>query len=309
MHRFASSAKVKEPPRGEFREDTGAVPSQSEAEVLSVDVETWSVETSCATDTCFLLDLFREHRAKATFFVLATVARREPELVRRIAQEGHEVGSHGWDHDQVYKKTPLQYYEEMARSHELLSNLVGSSILGYRAPHFSIREETAWAFDALVRAGFQYDSSIFPFAGRRYGVPDFSRGPVRIVREGGSILEIPLSTVVLWNRKLPVAGGGYFRLLPYPIIRRAALRVHEDELPFVAYCHPYEFRKERLVFPSEPGPFRAVRAAVMSAKFNLFRQSMRSKLTSLLREFRFTSIQEKFFDATTPNHVGVAALR
>lgn len=274
-----------------------AVPVPMGSEILSVDVETWSPETPCATETLFLLDQFREHHAKATFFIVGSVAQNEPDLVRRIAAEGHEIASHGWNHDPLPRKSPSQFYEEMTRSFDILSNLTGYPVLGFRAPLFSINEDTAWAFDVLLRAGFRYDSSIFPFAGRRYGLPRFPRKPVRMALNGHSILEIPLSTVVIWNRNLPVAGGGYFRLLPYVLIRRAVQRVRDEQLPFVVYCHPYEFRREPLVFPSDPGFFGAARASLMSAKFNLFRQTMRSKLTRLLREFHFTSIREKFFDA------------
>ena len=264
--------------------------------LLCVDLEEWSTE-SCADDALFLLDLFARTRARATFFVLGLVARREPHLVRRIAAAGHEIASHGWDHEQVFLKTPARFRAEMARAHGTLSDLVGRPIAGYRAPHFSIGPSTWWALDALADLGFAYDSSVFPFAGPRYGVPGFPRGPVRIVRDGRQLLEVPLSTVRAVGRNLPVAGGGYFRLLPQPLIERAVRAVHADGLPFVSYCHPYEFRREPLVHPRLPGPLGAARAALLGAKFNLRRQTMRDKLARLLERFPFTSFEDALRDA------------
>jgi len=260
-------------------------------DVLSIDLEMWH-DTSCVDETGFLLDVLEAHRARATFFVLGSVATREPGLVKRIAGCGHEIASHGWNHDQIWKKSPSQYRDEMQRSFDTLSGLVGSPIAGYRAPHFSVSPDTYWALDVLAEIGFKYDSSIFPIAGPRYGIPDFPRAPVRVKRNGRSIVEVPLSTVrqLRWN--LPVAGGGYFRLLPYPIIERSVRAVHGDGRPFVVYCHPYEFRRESLVWPPGAGLLGRAEAVARGAKFNLFRRTMLGKLTRLLTEFTFTSVQE-----------------
>jgi polysaccharide deacetylase family protein (PEP-CTERM system associated) len=263
--------------------------------ILSVDLETWH-DTSCVEETAYLLDLIHEKRATATFFVLGSVACREPDLVRRIVAEGHEVGSHGWDHDPIYEKSPARFRDDMKRSFETLSELAGCPIAGYRAPHFSITPDTYWAFDALTDVGFKYDSSIFPIGGPRYGIPDFPRWPVRVTRNHRSIVEVPLSTVRRLGRNLPVAGGGYFRLLPYPLIERSVRAVNADGLPFVVYCHPYEFRRDRLSWPAGPGGFGKARAAALGVKFNLFRQTMRGKLSRLLDAFRFTSIEEALRD-------------
>jgi polysaccharide deacetylase family protein (PEP-CTERM system associated) len=278
----------------------GTAPSPGEVEVLEVapgasllcvDLEEWADE-SCRDDALFLLDLFARKQVRATFFVLGLVARREPHLVRRIAAAGHEIASHGWDHEQVFRKTPVRFHAEMVRAFETLSSLVGRPIAGYRAPHFSVGPATWWALDALVDVGFVYDSSVFPIGGPRYGVPDFPRGPVRLRRNGRQLVELPLSTVRTGGRNLPVAGGGYFRLLPYPVIERAVRAVHADGLPFVTYCHPYEFRREPLVYPRARGPLGGVRAALLGAKFNFRRQTMPGKLARLLDRFPFTSCEE-----------------
>lgn len=265
--------------------------------LLGVDLEDWA-DGSCRDDALFLLDLLAARRVRATFFVLGLVARREPELVRRIAAAGHEIGSHGWDHEQVFRKTPERFRAELTRSFETLSALVGHPIAGYRAPHFSIGPATYWALDVLADVGFAYDSSIFPFAGPRYGVPDFPRSPVRLHRNGRRLVELPLSTVRAMGRNVPVAGGGYFRLLPGRLIERAVRAVHADGLPFVAYCHPYEFRREPLVYPrTTPGALGGARAALLGAKFNFRRGSMPGKLARLLERFPFTSFEAALRDA------------
>lgn len=263
--------------------------------ILSIDLEPWH-ETSCVEETVYLLDLMRRKRATATFFVVGAVARGEPDLVRRIAAEGHEVGSHGWDHDPIYAKSPSKFRDDMKRSFETLSELAGYRIAGYRAPHFSITPDTYWALDALADIGFKYDSSIFPIAGARYGIPQFPRYPVRVTRNHRSIVEVPLSTVRTLGNNLPVAGGGYFRLLPYSLIERSVRSVNADGLPFVAYCHPYEFQRDPLSWPAGPGSLAKARAAALGFKFNLFRQTMRGKLSRLLDAFRFTSIEKALFD-------------
>jgi polysaccharide deacetylase family protein (PEP-CTERM system associated) len=263
--------------------------------VLSVDLEMWH-ETSCAAEVSFLLDLFREKSARATFFVLASTAQKEPALVRRIAAEGHEVASHGWDHEPLYGKAPRQFREEVRRATDTLADLAAGPVVGYRAAFFSIRRENYWTLDVLAEAGIRYDSSIFPISGPGYGAPDFPRGPVRVERAGGVILEFPLSIVRGLGRNLPVSGGGYFRLLPYSLIRRAVAAVNRDGLPFVAYCHPYEFREERLRWPPGPSLRGRIRAAALEQKFNLFRGGMRAKLSRLLEDFRFSSFSEVLRD-------------
>ncbi len=272
-----------------------AIEVGAKTNILSVDLERWH-DTSCIDDTLFLLELFQRKGVKATFFVLGSLAKTEPNLIRRIAVEGHEIGCHGWDHDQLFKKDPRSFRDDLWRSVDTLSGITGKRLLGYRAAHFSITEATFWAFDALAEAGFAYDSSIFPIAGPRYGIPEFPRGPVRIARHHAAILEVPLSTVRRFGVNIPVAGGGYFRLLPYPVIRRAVVAVNRDRLPFVMYCHPYEFRFERLRWPRRSGILGRARVSGLEMKWNLFRGSMRSKLACLVDEFRFCSFVDVLGD-------------
>jgi len=264
---------------------------ESMPNMLSVDVEDWR-ETNCVSEVHYLLELFNKTCTKATFFVLRSVAEREPELIRRIDREGHEVASHGGTHEQLFNKTPQMFLEELRQAIDILSDVTGKKVLGYRAPHFSIFKGTYWALDILRELGIKYDSSIFPFAGRRYGTPGFPRHPVRICLEKGAIIEIPLSTVHLFRRNWPVSGGGYFRLLPYALIHRAVREVNGNGIPFVVYCHPYEFSAYRLSCRSRIKELGWLNAKVREIKFNLFRSSMRLKLSRLLEQFRFSSFRE-----------------
>ncbi len=259
--------------------------------ILSVDVEDWP-GMSCRTEVVYLLDLFKKHGAKATFFVLGLVAEKDPGLIREIVQQGHEVASHGGTHEQLFKKTPELFHEEMSRSLEMLRDITGRAVLGYRAPHFSVFEGTYWALDVLIKLGIKYDSSIFPIAGRRYGVPAFPRGAVKITRGRGTIIEVPLSTVRRFGRNLPVSGGGYFRPLPSRIIRRAVCAVNRDGFPFVVYCHPYEFAFHRLQCRPHLWHTSRLKSKLIEIRFNLFRKSILKKLSNLLGEFHFCPFAE-----------------
>jgi polysaccharide deacetylase family protein (PEP-CTERM system associated) len=292
---FHHERRVRQPYRGpgELRD----IILGTRTNVLSIDLETWH-GTSCVEETFDLLNLLRERRVTATFFVLGSVALSEPDLVRRLDGEGHEIASHGWDHQQLCRKTSAAFLDEMRRSMDVLVRLVDKPVMGYRAPHFSVDERTYWAYDALAKAGFKYDSSVFPVAGPRYGVPGFPRGPVRVLRGSVEMVEMPLSTVRLLGMNLPVAGGGYFRLLSYPLIAHAVREVNREGNPFVAYCHPYEFRRAPLRWPrAGAGVAGRLKANALEAKFNMFRSGLRSKLARLLEEFRFGPFREVLRDA------------
>lgn len=259
--------------------------------VLSVDVEHW-YHLSCVPSTLDLLDLFDEHHVQATFFILGKVADQHPDLVREISARGHEVASHGWSHTPLYQLTPEQLRDEVVRTAQLLNAITGQPVIGFRAPVFSISRETYWALDILAECGVRYDSSIFPISGPRYGIADFPRGPVRYAHNGCSLVEIPLSTVRVCGINLPVSGGGYFRLLPGGLIRHLVRRVNRAHVPFVTYCHPYEFDRRVLLHQLPFSPFGWWGARRDEFKTNMFRHSMRGKLARLIRAFHFTSFKE-----------------
>jgi len=266
--------------------------------LLSVDLEPWAGRFR-PDDALFLLDLFRRNGATATFFVLASVAREHPGLIRRIDAEGHEVASHGWTHRPLYDVTPDAFRKETAEAVALLADVLGKPVLGFRAPLFSVMPGTLWALDVLLDLGIQYDSSVFPFRGRRYGFPGFPRQAVRVSRGDRSIVEVPLSTVRRGGMTLPASGGGYFRLLPYALIRRALRAVNAEGRPLVVYCHPYEFGRRPLRCPRGYEGLGFWQRRLLETKANLFRSTMRPKLERLLDQFRFCSFQEALRDEIT----------
>ena len=194
-----------------------------------------------------LLALFSDNGIQATFFVLGWVAERYPALVRSIAAQGHEIACHGYSHRLVYHQTLEEFRGETARSKQVLEDLAQTPVLGYRAASYSITLKSLWALDILVDLGFAYDSSIFPVRHDRYGIPGGSREPYRLTTPSGkSLIEFPLTTVELARYRLPVSGGGYFRLFPYFLTRMALASVNRrEQRPFIFYLHPWEVDPEQ----------------------------------------------------------------
>jgi polysaccharide deacetylase family protein (PEP-CTERM system associated) len=199
------------------------------------------LESRVCRNTDRLLALFAQHGVRGTFFVLGWVAERHPDLVRRIAAGGHEIASHGFGHRLVYDQTPAAFRQDVRRSKQLLEDAAGVSVRGYRAPSYSIVPRSLWAIDILIEEGFAYDASIFPIRHDRYGIPVSGRHPYLLERAGGRITEVPGSTTRVGPANLPIAGGGYFRLLPYAWSRWGIQRVNGVERrPVVFYLHPWE---------------------------------------------------------------------
>ncbi|HVA13656.1 MAG TPA: XrtA system polysaccharide deacetylase [Stellaceae bacterium] len=219
---------------------------QVEALAGAVSRDDWNVmPPRVAANTDRLLDLFAESATHATFFTLAWVAERHPDLIRRILAAGHELASHGLDHTRVDRQTPEVFRADLRRSRAILEDVGGTPINGYRAASFSIGAGNLWAFDVLEEEGYAYSSSIYPIRHDLYGMPDASRTPFR--PRHGKLIEIPLTTVRRFGRNLPCAGGGYFRLLPYWLSQANLRRVHaQDNSACVFYLHPWE------VDPAQP---------------------------------------------------------
>lgn len=193
-----------------------------------------------------LLDMFDEYKVKATFFVLGWVAERKNGLVREIAARGHEVASHGYSHQLVYNQSPDVFREETIRSKSILEDITQARVRGYRAASYSITRQSRWALDILVETGFDYDSSIFPIRHDRYGIPDAPEYPYQLeTSAGNSLVEFPLSTMKLFQYRLPVAGGGYFRLYPYSLSRAGLRQINRRQKPFIFYLHPWEIDPEQ----------------------------------------------------------------
>lgn len=186
-----------------------------------------------------ILDQFGAAGVKATFFTLGWVAQRFPSLVRRIADQGHELASHGWDHTRADAQDPETFRADIRRTKALLEDTAGSAVTGYRAATFSIGRRNMWAFPILRQEGYLYSSSINPIAHDLYGMPDAPRVPFRPDNDG--VMEIPMTTVRMMGRNWPCSGGGYFRLLPTALYRAGLNRVNRDDRqPGIFYFHPWE---------------------------------------------------------------------
>lgn len=232
-----------------------------------------------------LLQLFDDAGAKATFFTLGWVCRRMPEVVRRIADAGHEVASHGDDHRRVWTKSRAEAFEDFSSTRKLLEDTSGVAVTGYRAPSFSIGPDNVWAHELLQEAGYEYSSSIFPISHDHYGFPAAPRFPFRF-RQGG-LLEVPLSTFRMFGRNLPCAGGGYFRLFPYAYTARGIRGINRDErMPAIFYFHPWEI---------DPGQPR-VDGIPLRTRFRHYVNLSRfeGRLKRALGEFRWSRMDEIF---------------
>jgi len=231
-----------------------------------------------------ILALLGRHGVHATFFTLGWIAERYPALVRRIVAEGHELASHGFGHERVSDLSPDAFFEDIHRAKQVLEDLGGVPVQGYRAPSFSIGAGNLWALETLERAGYRYSSSIYPIRHDHYGMPDAPRFAYQ-VRDG--LLEIPPTTMRLFSRNLPSSGGGYFRLFPYRLSRWMLRHVNrQDREPAVFYFHPWEIDAGQ---PRVPGIGTRTR---FRHYVNIGR--MERRLERLLRDFSWGRMDHVF---------------
>lgn len=267
---------------------------------LSVDVEDWfqvgafetvidradwdgltcRVERNCAQ----ILALFEDAGVKGTFFTLGWIAERYPAMMRRIADAGHEIASHGWDHARVFTLGREAFAADIERARKVLEDVTGQRVTGYRAPSFSIDARTPWAHEVLAEQGYVYSSSVAPIVHDHYGwreAPRFAFRPV----EGADMIEIPVTTAEVAGRRMAAGGGGFFRLLPYAVSRWAIRQVNQrDVRPAVFYFHPWE------IDPDQPRPPVAPLKSKLRHYTNL--DVMAAKLARLVREFRWGRMDE-----------------
>lgn len=284
--------------------------------VLSIDVEdyfqvsafesavprdSWSsLESRVCANTERLLGMFDDAGVRGTFFVLGWVAERFPALVGRIAAEGHEVASHGYEHRLVYSQTRDEFAEDLRRARGLLEDAAGTPVVGYRAPSYSIVSDSLWALDVLIEQGYVYDSSIYPIHHDRYGIPDWNRHIHRVEREGGSLWELPGSTMQWGGANLPIGGGGYFRLLPYKWTQLGFRRVNTEEgRPVVFYLHPWEI---------DPGQPRLQVGRLCGFRHYRNVDKTEARLKRLLSEFDFGPVSEVLRPTTAPSASAPARL-
>lgn len=265
---------------------------------LSVDIEEWfqvgafencidraewdGCESRVERNTQVVLDMFAQAGVAGTFFTLGWVAERHPALIRRIVEAGHELASHGYDHKRVFRMTPAEFRADLARSRDLLEQVGGVAVTGYRAPSFSIDQRTPWAHEALAEAGYAYSSSVAPIRHDHYGWPEAPRFAFLPV-PGSDLVELPVTTARLGGRILPAGGGGFFRLLPYGLSRWALRQVtREDQRPAILYFHPWE------IDPDQPRVARAPLRSKLRHYTNL--GAMAGKLRRLLGDFEWTRV-------------------
>jgi len=267
---------------------------------LSVDVEDWfqvgafegviepgrwdSLDCRVERNCDAVLAMFGQAGVKGTFFTLGWVAERYPAMMRRIAAAGHEIASHGWKHDRVFTLGREAFAADIARTRAVLEEVTGEKVNGYRAPSFSIDGRTPWAHEVLAGQGYAYSSSVAPIVHDHYGwreAPRFAFRPV----EGADLLEIPVTTAELGNRRFAAGGGGFFRLLPYALSSWAIRRVNlRDGRPAVFYFHPWEI---------DPGQPRVSSAPLRSRLRHYTNLSvMGAKLRRLIGDFRWGRMDE-----------------
>ena len=263
---------------------------------LTFDVEDWLQSTYIKSakvrdivikQTSKVLEILNDAEIHATFFIQGLVAEAFPQIVQEIDGLGHEIGTHGYAHEFVFQQTPYDFEKDLKRSIKILEDIIGKKVIGYRAPDFSIIESSLWALDILEQEGILYDSSIFPIKNRRYGIPNFKRFPHKISDSG--IIEFPLSTLKILGANLPVCGGGYFRLLPYTIIKYALKRINTEGIPAIVYMHPYEFDASDLAQLLKK---KSAKDKAFKFMQNLNRDKSESKLYNLIRDFDFCPAME-----------------
>ncbi len=232
-----------------------------------------------------LLGLLDQRGVHATFFILGWVAERYPSLVRRIASAGHEVASHGYAHELITAQTPIAFREDIRKAKGIIESILQQPVLGYRAPSFSITKDTMWAIQILIEEGYAYDSSIFPVVHDRYGVPSANPQLHQLSTPAGLLWEVPPSTVKCLGVRLPVAGGGYFRLYPYVVLRALLRKLEGEGSPLVMYMHPWEFD------PDQP---RMEGSVLSRIRHYLNLDKTEGRIRALLQDFSFAPIRRVF---------------
>ena len=253
-------------------------------EGLDTNPENWSrYESRVEKSTEKILSILAHYNTRATFFFLGYIADLYPGIVKEVYNRGHEVGAHGYYHRFIYHQAPNEFKNEVIRTKTVLEEIIGSKILGFRAPYFSITESTLWALDILAELGFAYDSSIFPIKNYRYGIPDARRDPHTIVSENNrAIVEFPISTIRFSGRNWPFSGGIYFRFLHCKLVENGIHSLNRKGWPAVVYLHPWEFD------PHQPVYIRIPLSLRLRHYYALERTE--SKLEHLLKACTFTPV-------------------
>lgn len=267
---------------------------------LTVDVEDWfhvslfrhhiqrsewdSLESTVVPNVCRILNLFSKYNVRATFFILAWVAERYPEIVIAIKEQGHEIASHGYAHQIVYEQSRAEFFNDVKKSIEILESIAGCKVNGYRAPSYSITRTSLWAWEVLTDLGISYDSSVFPVKHDLYGIADAPRFPFHVTVVGKNrLVEFPVSTIKIFGKNIPIAGGGYLRLYPFWFFRHGIERLNAEGKPAIIYFHPWELDPQ---LPRiKVGKLKHLRHYGNLAL-------MEERIVKLLERFRFGTVEE-----------------
>lgn len=248
--------------------------------------------------TLKILDLLESKNVKSTFFVLGQVADKFPDLIKKIDNEGHEIGIHGYNHLRIDRISQKKAKEELFIAKNKVQELIGSEVIGHRAPAFSVGPNEEWVFDILIELGFKYDSSVMPTRTSNYGWPGFNFDITKIkTNSGGEIWEVPMSVSKYFNRYIPFSGGSYLRLLPEFILKKTFQKEGETR-PVILYIHPYEL--DTIKYPDYY--FRELQKLSVLKQIKIKsnwinRKKMAVKLEGLLDNFEFTTMQSVLDDA------------
>ena len=250
------------------REDWGNIPSRVEQNTIRI------------------LELFNEYNVKGTFFILGWIAQRNHNLIRRIVDNGHEIACHGFSHIRVNQQKPKDFKEDVYRSKSIIEDICGVELKGYRAASYSIDSSNLWALEILDDLGFLYSSSIYPIKHDIYGMPEAPRFVYKPTNTN-YLIEIPISTVEIFNKRIPCGGGGFFRLYPYKVTNWAINRVNKiDAQSCIFYFHPWEIDRDQ---PRQKGlDFKTQFRHYINISY------MENKLMKLMKDFKWTTIEDVF---------------
>lgn len=264
-----------------------------------IDRERWdTIPCRVERNIDVILEMLERHDTRATFFTLGWVAQRYPSMIREIVSRGHELASHGYSHARASDQSPDDFREDLSRAKAVLEDIGGVPVRGYRAPSFSIGAGNLWAHDVIAETGHAYSSSVYPIAHDHYGMP---QAPRFAWRTPSGVVEIPPSSLRVLGRNLPASGGGYFRLLPYPVSRWSIRRINErDREPCIFYFHPWEI---------DPGQPR-IRQADVKSRFRHYLNLERTaaRLDRLLHDFRWGRVDEVFAAHLDPDRADAAEM-
>ena len=286
-------------------EDFGQLLGRDRSGVL-----TPSLPKTIDRQTDIILEMLNETGKKATFFVLGMLANHRADLVKKIAAEGHEIGLHGQHHINMRTLTREQAYNDLSDAKKLITDIIGGPVYGYRAPYFSVDESNLYVLEILAELGLIYDSSIFPLKLKRYGIDNFPKEDALYrLPNGKEIVELPLTVGKFNGKDIPVAGGGYIRAFPKFFLNRMFKKLNDQQQNVMLYMHPYEFDTRRIDCSTNYPPdvnFSKAKTFLINLRWNLFRNSIRGKLKSLLNQYQFiTCLKKANYVKTTTHSPGI----